>query len=237
MKIVAVSGWKRSGKDMVSEFLTKNQGFKRLAFADRLKDMAAEQYGIPRADFDDPTTKEAPIFTMPVAPEDAFSRAVNELIWTHFRDQLGQKPTQFKIENSRGYGLVGPDWKPMFHTPRSVAVFEGSGKRSMQSNYWVKRAVGSADPEGLYVISDLRFKSEIRQLIEVAGEENVTTLRIERFESTTDTDPSERDLDDYPFDFKINNKEAEGISRSQVFEQVVDALRDSKILPPAKLIP
>jgi len=43
---LAVSGKMRSGKDTLSEYLVKRYGFTRFAFADRLKEVAVELFGM-----------------------------------------------------------------------------------------------------------------------------------------------------------------------------------------------
>jgi dephospho-CoA kinase len=48
MKIIIMTGWSNSGKDTVGQYLVKKHGFKRLAFADEIKDLASELYGFPR---------------------------------------------------------------------------------------------------------------------------------------------------------------------------------------------
>lgn len=231
MKIVAVSGWVGSGKDMVADFLVAKHGFKKLSFATVLKDMASEQYGIPREWFDDRVLKETALLNFPALALDSWSKGVTDMVYRHLRTKDGLQPTDYHIEDDGTVvGVFGRETYPLFHTPRSIAVIEGSTKRSVTSDYWVKRAVSKADPNGLYVISDARYKSEINQLITAAGKENVISLRINRFKTTNSTDSSERDLDDYSFDFTVNNSEEEGVTRNQVYEQVVHALTDSKVL-------
>ncbi len=44
---ILLSGWSGSGKDAVGQILTRRYGAKRLAFADRLKEMVAETYKFP----------------------------------------------------------------------------------------------------------------------------------------------------------------------------------------------
>jgi hypothetical protein len=44
---ILLSGWSGSGKDAVGQILTRRYGAKRLAFADRLKEIVAEQYKFP----------------------------------------------------------------------------------------------------------------------------------------------------------------------------------------------
>lgn len=48
MKVVLLSGWSQSGKDTVGTRLMLEHGFHRFAFADPVKDVAAQQYGFDR---------------------------------------------------------------------------------------------------------------------------------------------------------------------------------------------
>ena len=61
------------------------------------------------------------------------------------------------------------------------------------------------DDDRIYVISDVRYKSEMKALKDKFGS-NVTSVRVERFDSCDSTDPSERDLDDYEFDRVLSNR-------------------------------
>lgn len=180
-KVVAISAWKGSGKDTAADYLIKEHNFTRFGFADTLKDIVAEQYNIPREHCDNPEFKEKPIKHLPVVTKDKF----NELVHSFMSKEL-----------ESGY------W-----TPRALCILEGSVKRSVRTNYWVKRVVDkvNSDSESLVVISDLRYRSEVDQLKEAFGE-NLITVRINRFETSPSEDPSERDLDNYNFDVTIDNK-------------------------------
>lgn len=52
MRVVGITGLPRSGKDTFAKSLLK-YGYRRLAFADPLKDAAAAAYGLPRYKFED----------------------------------------------------------------------------------------------------------------------------------------------------------------------------------------
>lgn len=179
-QVVALSGWKRSGKDTVAAFLS-TYGFKRVSFADALKDLVSQQYNVPRESLDHPNLKEQPITHLPVIPTDPFTVAIQQ-----------------RLVNELSSG---------FWTPRALCILEGSVKRSVHSNYWVQKVIGdilTAGPEDKYVITDMRYKSEadvLRALIP-----DIQMWRINRFLDIETKDPSERDLDDYTrFDRVIPN--------------------------------
>jgi hypothetical protein len=211
MKIVMVSGWKGSGKDMVAEYLVE-QGFRRVAFADPLKDMVAREYNIPRSWCDDRRYKESALLQYPVAPRDAFCRMVAENMIREFRDTHNVAPHGFCYQENEFYGLVRDGDRVIkvrvYWTPRALCILKGSSNRSVISSYWIALAAENMkkDPNGLYVISDARYKSEVEQVIGIVGKSSVTTLRLNRFDITDSIDPSERDLDDYNFDVVIENR-------------------------------
>lgn len=178
-RIVALSGWIGSGKDTVADHLVRAHGYEKRSFAGALKDMVADKYGVPRADLDDRERKEAPIEAMPVMPRDEFA----ELL-------CGKLAHVFKS------GADGPCW-----TPRALAILEGSVKRAVDPDYWVKRVL--RDLPARLVISDLRYRSELATLAQLPG---VVTIRIDRFDTTTATDASERDLDGAEFTHRVPNR-------------------------------
>ena len=208
MKIVAISGWKRSGKDTAANYLVEEYGYTRVAFADVLKDMVAQEYNIPRNYCDDPDKKESALEQYPVNPQDAFSRAIAEIMKGEFRNLNGK-----------------PHW-----TPRALCILKGSVNRSVTSKYWTQRAIdvirnialsnfnGDSNVEGI-VISDLRYNSEVEQLREAFGD-NLITVRVNRFDTCESTDASERDLDNAKFDLVIENRE----SLSAFLRKVEDGL-------------
>lgn len=240
MKIFAVSGWKGSGKDMVADYLVRERGFKRVSFADKLKDIVAEQFDVPRTHLDSVQHKEAPILSMPVDPKDEYSRMINEYLYKQFRYADGGAPTGFRYENGKFLGvrlmnvmeteIIGEQetigeyvrksvTEQLYWTPRALAILEGSTKRSANSNYWVERAVKNLDPDKNYVISDARFKNELAQL-NISAPGAVVEVRINRFHDVNSTDASERDLDDYQFENVINNMQDQGVTREAVYAQV-----------------
>lgn len=187
--IILLSGWKRSGKDTAADILTKEFGFKRLGFADPLKDLVSDLFGIKRHAMDAAELKEQPIMYMPVDPKDSFSYNVTQFMSKEFKVEEPPHP-------------VTPLKK--YWTPRALCILVGSTMRSVNPNFWVEKALAQVQPGGLYVIADCRYKNEIDIVKRVDAQ--VVTVRIERFDTSPSDDPSERDLDNYLFDKVINNR-------------------------------
>lgn len=239
MKVIAISGWKRSGKDTAANLLI-SEGYERVAFADVLKDMVAQEYNIPREHCDDPNFKEAPILHLPVSPKDDFSLLIANFMFREFRSAGGNIAMEPYVDPSGAFmGVMGRDAAQLYWTPRALCILKGSVNRAVTSTFWTERAISqikyksvgaakitttanaaveSIHKSNKFVISDLRYQSEIDQLKAAFGK-NLVTVRVERFETSASTDPSERNLDNAKFDVVLNNK-----GTLQEFEQKVKEL-------------
>lgn len=213
MKVIAISGWKRSGKDTAAAYLI-NKGYTRAAFADVLKDMVANEYDIPRNHCDDPEFKEAPILTMPVIPKDDFTLMISRMMFREFRTEGGHVPLDYHVDPSGAFlGVLGREARQLYWTPRALCILKGSVNRAIDSSYWVGRTIDDIKSKrandftgnSKFVISDLRYRSEVEQLRQAFGKDLVI-VRVNRFDECQSTDPSERDLDNYMFDVVIENK-------------------------------
>lgn len=214
MKVIAISGYKRSGKDTSAEILVNDHNFKRVAFADILKDMVAKEYNIPREHCDDPKFKEAPIVHLPVTPKDDFSLMLCKFMVREFRDINGHMPAEAYVDPSGAFlGVMGRHVAQLYWTPRALCILKGSTNRAVTSQFWTEQAINqitrvmnSDAPGGVcngFVISDLRYRSEVEQL-RLAFGKDLITVRVNRAESAS-LDPSERDLDNHKFDVVIDN--------------------------------
>lgn len=189
-RLIALSGWRRSGKDTTAMYLEKSYGYTPISFAKKLKDSVAEQYSLPRYILDDQSLKEEPIRTLPIIPGDSFASKIQEMLRTEL--------------------------KSGFWTPRALCILEGSIKRSVYSNYWVASVLSEvqANPDKKYVITDMRYRTEADTIKILMP--NTKMIRINRFSSIETEDPSERDLDNYPFDLVLNNAGGIGDLQHQV---------------------
>jgi hypothetical protein len=216
MFVLALSGWKGSGKDMVGDYLIGNHGFTRVSFADPLKEMVADEYNIPLSYMYDPAYKEIPLLQYPVVSSDSFIKGIHHLLVDEFRTTEGEN-----------FAKVGED---LFWTPRALAIFKGSGNRAVTNTYWTDRAISNIRKQGdtsRIVITDLRFQTEVDALKEAFGS-NVTFARINRFDDVNSSDPSERNLDTFDFDHVIDNAESIA-SKDDVFDQATKILSDEAL--------
>ena len=216
MIVVAVSGWKGSGKDTMADYLVDEYGYTRIAFADVLKEMVAEQYDIPLNSCHEPYLKEVPLMQYPVESEDKFGAMIHNFMVKEFRTRDGKIPTLLTNTDDGTKGLI-PDadgnydhYEEVFWTPRALCILEGSIKRAANSSYWVQNVIrkisklSEEDPRTKVVISDLRYQSEVGHL-DHAFETRLVTCRVNRWLNSPSSDPSERDLDEYVLDYKIDN--------------------------------
>lgn len=205
--VFAISGWKSSGKDTTADFLVGEFGFTKLSFAAKLKDMVSEQYGIPRHCLDDQAQKEAPLTQYPVIPTDDFAITLQQRLDSELRSG--------------------------FWTPRALCILEGSAKRAVHSNYWVKRVAETVlgVPDLNFVISDMRYRSEADTLKLLIPD--LKLVRLDRFDTIDTQDPSERDLDNYKFDYVLNNRKSVEELYNQICnipELAYDDLSDTEII-------
>lgn len=217
MKVIAVSGWKSSGKDTVAEYLVKEHGFQQYSFAKTLKDMVATTYNIPREWCDSTEMKEKPLLQYKVKTTDNFCYTIHELLKDEFRD--------YKIDNGEEVDFV------KCFTPRALLIMEGSAKRAADPNFWVNKVINNIKQEellgGLYsndnfVISDWRYISEYAGL-KKEFKDDIKFVRINRFTEATSRDPSETQLNNFnKFDFVINNTG----TKEELFQQVDKLIKE-----------
>jgi hypothetical protein len=103
-------------------------------------------------------------------------------------------------------GFFADGMKKLFHTPRSLLLIQGAMARSVNPNYWVDVGINKIKTmSGNIVITDLRFINEANTLLEHFSS-TIKFVRVNRFDTTSNIDSSERDLDNYNFDAILDNK-------------------------------
>lgn len=214
--IVAVCGWKGSGKDTMADRLIKEHGYQRFSFADSLKEMVAGDYNLPLNCFHDQDLKEVPLIQFPVENTDGFTTLIHEFMVGEFRTKDGSTPTYLERTDGGTKGRIGDEsgkfkaYETVYWTPRALCILEGSIKRSVTSDFWVQKVISQIEtklkgsPSSKFVIPDMRYQSEVGQL-SYAFNNNLITCKIIRHSKNPSVDPSEVDLDDYSMDYNIDN--------------------------------
>lgn len=216
MPLICLSGWKRSGKDSLAAYLINKYNALQLSFAGPLKDMASQEFEVPRHYFDDQDFKEQPLLNLPMTPKDDFAFTLAKFMYKEFRTADGKSIDGFVEDGNEYKAYVQPANTPYFyvdafHTPRSIAILKGSSNRTVDPNYWIKKAFIKADdefqrsPNRIVVVTDLRYRSEAAE-VERAFPESNLIIRIDRFETSPSNDPSERDMDKYNFKYRLDNR-------------------------------
>lgn len=243
--IICLSGWKQSGKDTVAQYLVDNYSAIRVALADPLKDSVAKEYNIPRSWLDDLNFKEKPLLDMPVDPKDAFTKMIAEFMVKEFVREDGTKPDKSFYQDGKFYGgftkTSGKSGKngtfsmsitegyPLYWTPRALAILRGSTNRAVNPNFWTEKAFSSIMSKQTFVITDVRYKSEVEQFAKKFPHEAVF-VRVNRHKESPSNDPSERDLDSYEFDHHIDNTGSLSATHRQI-EDIMEALNKKNKKP------
>jgi len=89
--VIGLTGYKRCGKDTVGEILEKEYGFKRWAFADKLRDMCSDLFDIPLENFLQDDLKDAVDERYNMTPREILihigtpgCRHVDPNVWLHY---------------------------------------------------------------------------------------------------------------------------------------------------------
>lgn len=141
MKIIALSGFARSGKDEAAKVLVEEFGFTRVAFADKLREVLyalnpiVEVYG-----YDIPSKKlRVPIY-------------VQDVIDKHGWD--GYKESRFGPEIRRLLQRLGTE----------------AGRQTLWDSIWIDAALTGLPEDAKVVVSDARFYNEFDAVRERGGE-------------------------------------------------------------------
>lgn len=181
--VILLSGYRRSGKDTAAAYLKEHYAMKRYGLADSLKIHTAKKYRLDLKWFNDQSLKEKPLKGLPVKKTDVFS---------------------VRIQDSLQTELASED-DAIYWTPRALLILEGNLARTVDPDHWVNSVFFNMDKNETNIISDFRFKREYSRFVELLGSDQVVTVRIDRFSAPPSNHPSETELDDFNFDYTVEN--------------------------------
>lgn len=139
MEIIALSGFARSGKDEVSNILVKEFGFKKVAFADKLREVL---YAL------NPTLiGRFEISENAVIPQVTLQEVIDVYGWD------GYKESMYGLEIRRLLQRLGTE----------------AGRETLWDSIWIDAALTGHDEDAKIVISDARFINEFEAIISRGG--------------------------------------------------------------------
>lgn len=196
--LIGLNGFRGSGKDSVADYLVQDYRFKKLAFADRLKDAAAVLWGIPRHWVDDFKEEDLRAYVTLQAgdPDELGMRTKSSMSWRQFLQRFGTEMGREVFGENFWVDLIIP------HKDSSTAAAD----RQFHGNR---------------VISDARFENELLRIHALGG----YNVRIVRPGIESDGHASEIEPPDYLIDYTLVNDGSLVDLRVKVLKMVDDIQR------------
>ena len=187
--------------DYLSHILDKKSDYKIKKFAGKLKDMACLLIGCTREQLEDRDFKE---------------KELGEEWWYISKPEIGMF-IPYTEDNWAAHGDFEENLVML--TPRKLLQLLGTeaGREIIHPNIWVNALFGDYDKDSNWVITDVRFPNEAQAIKDRGG----VVIRVERKpfnraggmegnkqfseQIKEDTHLSETALDDYDFDYVIEN--------------------------------
>lgn len=221
MRIIGIHGKARSGKDEFCKILCDTYGFKRIAFADIIRELGIKYYNLDREEIMETKTKE--------------SRQILQGIGVSVRNNISKVRSIFK-KTPVDIGLSGfPRWAEEIAV-QEFSVEEADLRRKLKyiktvlsgtvemwsselttfeqvsngedKEIWVNYLLNQPLGNDVYVIPDVRFKNEYQKLQDSAFAKTVKIFRVDNppIEAGS-THSSETQLEDViNWDFKVVNE-------------------------------
>lgn len=177
MKLIAFSGFARSGKDTAVSILVQEFGFTRLAFADKLRAFLYALNPMIVRDEDFPL----PAWQSHIPEQIRLQEIIDEFGWDSYKSTVWGKEIRNLLQR------LGTE----------------AGRQVMGDTIWIDATLNNLDPDGKYAVSDARFINEFQAVKDRGGD----IIRIEREGVGPVNDhPSELEALTWPhFDGMIHN--------------------------------
>lgn len=162
--IICMSGKAGSGKDTVADYLVKNHDFKRMAFADPLRDIVQLVFVMDKENVWDRKLRELPLKDFP-------NHATNDIVKWYYNEGFINFPNITKDElsvlkesyNWTGDMITSMSRDEMYWSVRKLLQFIGTEmfRNLINRDIWVKNFISRIEPGTNYVVTDARFINEI----------------------------------------------------------------------------
>jgi len=215
INLIGISGRAGSGKStvaaMIQDIATENWEVK--SYAHKLKQCVSIITGIPIEKFEDQEFKKQLMpksWEIKIIAGELNKKVIKSANLVDGFD-LVDAPDRFIIE------------KKIRHTYREfLQLFGTEAGRAINPNIWINALFSGHNENKYWIISDMRFPNEANTIKERGG----VIIRLNRNQGEPATHKSETELDNYKFDFTINN---EFISIPETKEKVKQMLKHFKI--------
>lgn len=203
--IIGVSGYAKSGKDTVAQIICSQHGeWKIKKFAHKLKEIASLLTGFPVEFFEDQSLKDIKMNGW-------------EMTSREFMQKLGTEAIRNNLHEDAWVNALMSEYAMDISFKAKCVDCRHSWGREVDNMYRFSTCPKCAsislthDVGTKWVITDCRFSNEANAIKRVGG----VLVRINRPNNRpTNNHPSEVSLDDYEFDYILNNNtDIEGLER------------------------
>lgn len=182
--IIGISGKAQSGKDTVCKMIVYTIWYYN--YSQRLQPFSLEHYNNTYEKFGD-------VIDFTCWYKTSFANKLKQCLSNILNVSISKfEDNEFKKSEVEWLGI----------TVRELLQKFGTAIRNEVSNdFWVKACLNNLEKDDDYLITDVRFKSEAKGIKDLEG----IIVRVNREGAGAGNHISEIDLDDYPFDYVINN--------------------------------
>jgi hypothetical protein len=159
--IIGISGRARSGKDSIAEIMIKKFNFKRVSFADSLKELSAEAFNITLNHFHDNDKKDV-AFESPLQVNIDHMQSLVMLL-----KGAGCAPSQAQIDS-----LIDEGISMQFVSPRDLLQRVGTNlcRNHFGDSVWINIFKNKIEKtEGHCIVTDVRFLNERQAIKDLKG--------------------------------------------------------------------
>ncbi len=234
MKLLGLLGVKGSGKDTMAKYLIEQVGYVRIGFADELYKQVAQAYSTTVETLNRRETKESalPFLTLAHCKDLHFVEvAIGQLTHSTALRKAALAYASSGVMPAHAPSRRVKQLLKAARSPRWTLQLWGTEYRRRSKfgvdSYWldIVAAIVKANPQQLYVITDVRFINEAR-FVEALGGALMRIRRLmleereaaERARKGTAAHPSEVELLDYKVDHEVVNQEGQPDSLMRAFQ-------------------
>jgi hypothetical protein len=182
--IVGISGKAQSGKDTVSKMIVYTIWYYN--YSQRLQPFSLEHYNNTYEKFGD-------VIDFTCWYKTSFANKLKQCLSNILNVSISKfEDNEFKKSEVEWLGITVRELLQKFGT----AI-----RNEVSDDFWVKACLNNLEKDDDYLITDVRFKSEAKGIKDLEG----IIVRVNREGAGAGNHISEIDLDDYSFDYVINN--------------------------------